>query len=170
MTQRAGIGNLVFVRHRRRDECEGVGAHFHVAQCRLDLGHVAIDALAARRAVLVAGVFFDRGGARAVERQRRVTVETEFVRRLYQLSIVRRAMRVVAGEAREAVLIHEALDEVVSLHAILVSGAVGIMREGRGSERVLLELPEVPQFEAHLVTNRPVVVLVFDGIGPGAAF
>lgn len=40
VARRAWIGNLVFVRHRRRDEGKRVSAHLDVQQRRLNFGHV----------------------------------------------------------------------------------------------------------------------------------
>ena len=66
MTRCAWIGNFVLVGHRRCDEAEGVGADVDVGDGRLDLRHVAGDALATKRAFLVVRVLLDRGRARAV--------------------------------------------------------------------------------------------------------
>ena len=52
---------------------------------------------------------------------------------------------VVAAEAGDAARVHQALHEVVALHAVLVRGAVGKVRERRLAELVLFELPEVLQ-------------------------
>ena len=58
MTGSAGIGNFVFICHRRVDECNRVCADLGICDSDLDFGHVAGDALAARRSILTAGVLF----------------------------------------------------------------------------------------------------------------
>ena len=90
-------------------------------------------------------VLFDCPGARAIQRKRSMAIEANFVRRLSQLRVVFRAVRVVAAEARYAATVHHALDEIISLHAILVSSAVCIMSEGRVAERMFFQLPKVAE-------------------------
>ena len=63
---RAGIGDFVFVGHRRSDEIESVRAHERAGDGDFDFGHVAGDALAAGGTGFVMRVRFERGGARAV--------------------------------------------------------------------------------------------------------
>ncbi len=46
----AGVGDLVFVGHGWRDELKGVRVYVDIGDCRLDCRHVAINALASRRA------------------------------------------------------------------------------------------------------------------------
>ena len=75
-----------------------------------------------------------------------------------------RAMRIVAAEAGHAVLIHRALHVVVTLHAVLVSGAVRPVRSGLLAEHMLFQPPEVGQTISRLITNRPVVVETLDRI------
>src|SRR4051794_21763466 len=70
----------------------------------------------------------------------------------------------MAARARDAAGIHHALNEVVALHPVLVSGAVAIMRERRLPGLVLFELPEVLQLEADSVADGPVVVAALDGV------
>lgn len=62
MANVAGVGNLVGVGLRRRNEAEGVGVDIHVRNRLLDLWHMAGDALAARAARLVMRVFLNGGG------------------------------------------------------------------------------------------------------------
>ena len=88
-----------------------------------------------------------------------MTVETDRCHRLSELGIVRRAMSVVTRRARYAPLVHEALNEIVALHAVLVCRAVGIMRKAGFAERVRLELPKVLQPQSDAVTDRPVICL-----------
>ena len=66
MTRRARIGNFVLVRHGRRDEPECVRSDVDVGDGRLNLRHVARDALAPGRRFLVMRVLLDRRRARAV--------------------------------------------------------------------------------------------------------
>ena len=80
-------------------------------------------------ACLVMRVCFDGRGARAVRRIRAVALQAEHVGRLQQVGIVLRAVNVVATEAGDAVRVHHALHKIVALHAVLVRGAVGEMRE-----------------------------------------
>ena len=54
-------------------------------------------------------------------------------------------MHIVAAKACYTASVHDALHEIISLHAILMSAAIGIMREGRFTQRMLLKLPEIPQ-------------------------
>ena len=44
----ARIGNFIFVRHRRRDECERVRAHVDARNRHFDFRHVTGDAFTAR--------------------------------------------------------------------------------------------------------------------------
>ena len=56
------------------------------------------------------------------------------------------------------------MHEVIALHAILMSGAIGEMREGRFTEGVVFEPPKIAEVEADAIADRPVVILPFDGI------
>ena len=115
-----------------------MGPHFHVCNFRSDFWHMAGDAATSRRSCFVMRVLFDCPGARAVQRKRSMAIEAKFVRRFSQLRVVVRAMRIVAAEACDTATVHHALHEIISLHAILVSGAVRIMGEGRVAERMFL--------------------------------
>src|SRR3954462_11309785 len=112
------IGNLELVAHCRHDELERVTAHVDVRDRLLDLRHVAGHAVAARTSFRMMRVVFDRDAMRSIGRRWSVTVETDHSGRLPELRIVVRAVCVVTGGARDAPLIHEALDEVVALHAV----------------------------------------------------
>ena len=157
VTTGARIGNLELFAHRWRDEPERVAADVDIGDRLFDLRHVAGDAVAARTAFRMVRVIFDRGRMRAIGRARRVTVETDRCRRLSELGIVLRAVRVMTRRARDAPAIHDALDEIVALHAILVGGAVGKVRERGFAERVRLELPIILQPQSDVVADRPVV-------------
>ena len=143
MTNVAGIGNLVGVRLRRRNEAEGVGVDIHVRNRLLDLWHVAGDALAACAARLVMRVFLDGGRMRPILRVRPVTREAHFTGRLTQLRRVLGPVHVVATEAGHAASIHQALGEIVALHAVLMGRRVPEVGEGGLAEPMLLQSPEI---------------------------
>ena len=76
-------------------------------------------------------------------------------------------MNVMATEAGDAARIHEAGNEVVALHAILVGSPVGEMGECCVAEFVLLQFPEIVQTLAHMEADRPVIRLSCGGSGQG---
>src|SRR3984893_4680845 len=78
-------------------------------------------------------------------------------------------MNIMASEASNPSAVHEALHEVIALHAILMSGAIGEMREGHFTEGVIFELPKIAEFESDAIADRPVVILPFDGTGQRAS-
>ena len=144
VTQSAGVWDFVSLCHRWADEAEGMGADEGCGNSfGLDLRHVAGDALATGAATLVVRMLFKGRGARAVRGERAMTIETEFVGRLSQLCVVVRAVNVMAGKTGYAASVHNALHEVVALHAIFVGGAIGQMGERRFAESVLFELPVI---------------------------
>lgn len=145
MASGAGVGDLVFIGHGRCDEGKSVGAYFDVGDGRGDFGHVAGDTTAAGGAFLMVGVLFEGGGAGAVQRERAMAIEAKLVGGFPELRVVIRAVDVMTTEAGDAAAIHDTLDKVIALHAVLVSGAVGVMRERCLPERMLFQLPEIPQ-------------------------
>ena len=74
-------------------------------------------------------VLLDGGCVRPVLRVRAVARETHLARRLAQLRRVGGAVDVVATEAGDAAIVHQALHEIVALHAVLMGGSVREMRE-----------------------------------------
>jgi hypothetical protein len=56
------------------------------------------------------------------------------------------------------------LDEIVTLHAVLVRGAVGEMSKGGLAELVLFELPEIAQVLAGFVADGPIVIDPVEGL------
>jgi hypothetical protein len=74
-----------------------------------------------------------------------MTGQTELFDWFDEIRVVARSVYVMAAEARDTSSVHQALGEIISLHAILMGGAVREMREGCLPELVLLEFPEVLQ-------------------------
>src|SRR6185312_2965216 len=95
----AGVGDLVFVGHGGRDKPERMRMdHGSGDAFRLNLWHVACDALAASASCLVMGMLFDGGGVWSVGRCWTVAIEANLVRRFPQLRVIGGAVDVVAGE------------------------------------------------------------------------
>src|SRR5579859_2858148 len=133
----------------------------------LDFGHVTGNALAARAAGGVVGMLFEGGRMWAVLGVRSVTGRANLLGRLDQHRIVVGAMGIVAAETSDAAGVHQALHEIIALHAILVCRAVGKMGERHLAELVIFELPEVNELAAHVKAHRPIVVLALDRVAPG---
>src|ERR1700691_3310092 len=121
----------------------------------LDGRHVAIDASAPRCSLFVMGMRLDCGGARPVRRSRSVAFEAQLLRGLAKLRVVAGAVRVMTVGTSDSSTVHHALNEVVPLHPVLVRRTVGKIVEVGLAENVLFELPEIRQFEPHLITNGP---------------
>ena len=94
-----------------------------------------------------------------------MAIQAQLVRWLPKLSIVLCPVTVVAGKTGDSASIHHALDEVVSLHAILVSRAVRKVRKCRLTQLVLFELPKVLQMESDVKAYRSIVIFAFDLAG-----
>ena len=109
----------------------------------LDRRHVAIYAAAPRSSFFVMGMFLDCGVARAVRRRRPVAFEAQFFRRLAKLRVVAGAVDVMAIETTDSATVHEALNEIVPLHPVLVRRAVRKIVEAALAENVIFELPEI---------------------------
>jgi len=54
-------------------------------------------------------------------------------------------MNIVTTKARHSAPAHHTLHKIVPLHTVLVCGAIGVVRERRLAQRVLLKLPKIPQ-------------------------
>jgi hypothetical protein len=164
MAGRAGVRHFQRVCFSRRDELERVAADVHIRNGLLDLRHMAIHALAARRTRLVMRMRFDRHRSRTIRRIRVMAFETQHIRGLQQIGIVFGAMHVMATEAAHPMRIHRALHEIIALHPVLVRGAIGEMRECRLAQLVLFQLPEVLQLATYVETHRPVIVFPLNRI------
>ena len=159
-----GVGNLELFRHLWRYEFERVASHINVRDRLFNLRHMARNALRAGAPCSMMRVRFDGRCVGTVGRTRTVAHETDLVRGLDQVGIISGAVDIMAAETRDAPPVHEALNEVIALHSILVRGPVGKVREGRLSQFVLLQLPEIAQITALMEPDRPVVIAAFDGI------
>jgi hypothetical protein len=93
-----------------------------------------------------------------------MTIKAELGRGLDQVRIVSRSMNIVATKARDATTVHHALHEIIPLHPVLVTSAVGKMHECCFAQLVLLEPPKIPQVQSLLETNGPIVILALNGI------
>lgn len=94
-----------------------------------------------------------------------MTIQAKLIRRLAELRIISRPVHVVTIEASYSAAVHNALDEIVSLHAVFVRGAIReIIEISRLANRVGFELPEILQFQSHMVADGPIVVFALDRI------
>ena len=73
-------------------------------------------------------------------------------------------MRIVATETGNAPSVHEAGDEIIPLHPVLVCRPVREVSESCFPELVFLQLLEVRQLQANMEADRPVIVFSFDRI------
>ena len=110
------------------------------------------------------GVLLNAGSVRPVLGIWAVTRQAKGVALLAHNSRIVGAVRIVTTEAGDAARIHQALDEIIPLHSVLVCCPVRKMREGRFSKLVFLQSPKVRQMQADVKTDRPIVVFAFDRI------
>ena len=121
----ARIRNLQRFRGRRGDEFEGVSADIDISNRLLDLRHVAAHALIPGTAGFMMRVRLNGRRVGAVRRVRAVTFEAQDVHRFYQISIVFRAVNIVAAKAAHAVRVHLTGNKIIALHPVFVCGSVG---------------------------------------------
>src|SRR6185437_3432904 len=86
-----------------------------------------------------------------------------------EVGLVLRAVDLVAVEAADVAVVHDAFREVVALHAIFVRGEVGELVEVGDAGLEIFEAPVVGEALAGDVADGPVVVLAVDGTGERAA-
>jgi hypothetical protein len=91
-----------------------------------------------------------------------VAIQAEFLRRFSELRVIRRAVYVMTGGARHAMLIHDALDEVVTLHSVLVGGSIGEVGERGLAKSVIFKRPIVLEMETDAIADGPVVRFALD--------
>lgn len=133
----ARVRDPILIGRLWRYKSERVGVDFHIRYRRLNLWHVAGNAVASGASILMVRVFFECRRARAIGRQRTVAVQTYHFGGFSQLSVIIGAVCIVATEARHAAPIHHALNEIIALHPIFMSGTFGEMCEGGRAERVV---------------------------------
>ena len=124
--------------------------------------HMAGNALASNASILMVRVFLESSGVRAICARRAVAIEADLLRGLSELSVVRGPMYVVARRTGDSTPVHHALRKVISLHAILVRGAVREIIESGLAQRAVLQLPIVGQPHPDVVADWPVVVFPLD--------
>lgn len=163
MASRTGIRDFIFVGHCGGYEGKGMRSHLHIRNCYFDFGHVTSNATASCRVFFVMRMLFDGGGARAIQRKGTVTIHAEFVRWFSQLCVIVRAMHIVATKAGHAATVHHTLYKIIPLHTVLVRRAIGVVCKGRFAKRILFQLPIISQIQTHTVSDRPIVILAFDG-------
>jgi hypothetical protein len=83
-----------------------------------------------------------------------------------KVGVVAGPMHIVAAVAAHSVRVHGALHEIVALHAILVRGAAGEVRE-RLSPELVLPVSRNSSSPFPPETDRPIVVLAIDRIREG---
>lgn len=88
-----------------------------------------------------------------------MTLEAQCTRRLQQVRGILSSVNVMTAIATDAMRIHRALDEVVSLHSILVARSIGEMCECLLPKFVFFQLPVILQIHPHLKSYRPVIIL-----------
>ncbi len=70
----------------------------------------------------------------------------------------------MAAKTGDAATVHNALHEIIALHAVLVGGSIGEVYEGGLAESVVFQLPKIAEVEAHPIADGPIVVFALDGI------
>lgn len=76
-------------------------------------------------------------------------------------------MHIVTGSTGDALPVHHALDEIVTLHPVLVRCPIREVCEGGLPQRVIFELPVVREMESGAIADRPIVSLALDLLGEG---
>ena len=132
MAADAGVGYSGAFTLARSDKAEGMRADVVVFDRLLDLGHVACRALTSGAPFGVVGVLGDRG-FKASWVVGVMALKAEKVSDPAHTCDVGGAVDLMAVEAANLAVVHIALDEVVALHAVLVRGQVGVLKEVRDS-------------------------------------
>ena len=95
-----------------------------------------------------------------------MTGKADHVGGLEQIGVIGGAMDVMAAEASDAAGVHNALHEVVTLHAVLVAGPVGKVGKTLLAGLGFFQVPKVLETQPLLKSDWPSVVLPRDqGLG-----
>jgi len=164
MAEITRIWSFQFVRLCRPNEAEGVATDLHVVDGLGDLGHVAGDALTARASGRMMCMLLDGCCVRPILRIRTVASQAEPVSCFAHHAGVIRAVWVVATETGNAASVHQASDEIIALHSVLVCAAVSEMSKRGFSELVIFQSPEVRKIEADVEADWPIVVFSLDWV------
>jgi len=167
VTDVARVGYSERIRLSRGDEFERVCANVDITDRLLDFRHVAGNALTSRAVRFVVRMSFQAWSMRTVRGIGSMAIQADCIGGLPKHRRVRGAVHVVTAEAGHPTGVHQALHEIVALHAVLVRGAVREVGERLHPQLMLLELPEVAQIFVDPESNRPIVVLAADGVGEG---
>src|SRR6476660_7948243 len=98
---------------------------------------------------------------------RAVAFEAHRIARFDEIRIVRGAVDIVAVKASHAAGVHSAADEIVSLHAIFVGGAIREIGEGGLAELVFFERPYFAEAMTRFKADWPIIEFSGDGIDFG---
>src|SRR5262249_43152485 len=164
VTEIACVRNLQRLSLLRPNEPKCMAADLHVAKSLRDWRHMTGGASAARAAESVMRVLLDAGGMGTVLRVGAVAGQAHRIPQLAQHRLVFRAVRIVATETRDAARVHEALNEIVALHAVLVRRTLGKVREACFTELVLFKLPKICKVQSNVEADGPIVVLPLDRV------
>ena len=91
-----------------------------------------------------------------------MTVQAELIYGLSELGIVFRAVNVVTGGTTNTPLVHHALHEIVTLHAVLVRRSIGEVEKVSLAEISGFQGPIVREMSGHVIADGPVVCFSFD--------
>src|SRR5579863_7233138 len=73
-------------------------------------------------------------------------------------------MHIVATVTTDAASIHDALDVIISLHAVLMRRTVGEMSERLLAEFVVFQFPEILEIPSGTEADRPVIIHAADWV------
>src|SRR5205823_798574 len=105
----AGVRDLIYLRHCRRDESECVAANVDIRNRLLNFRHVAVYTLGARACCGMMRVGLDGWSMRSVLRVRPVAGETDLRGGSPEVCIVFRAVHIMATETSNSAPVHQAL-------------------------------------------------------------
>ena len=137
MAKIASVRNFQCFGFRGPHETERVASDINVTDRLCDLRHMARNALAASAIPRVVRVLFYARGVRPVLRVGDVARQAKSAAPFTHNSRILRTVRIVATETGNAPRVHETLNEIVALHAILMGGSIGEVRESCLTELVL---------------------------------